>query len=79
MVTETREMMQSIQEWSSLIDIQAYLKSMFRISEHLASASGDLWSAVRMLAMLYMIGAEARVVRTMVVETRSTQALNSVA
>ena len=42
MVTETREMMQSIQEWSSLIDIQAYLKSIFRISEHLASASGDL-------------------------------------
>ena len=76
MVTETREMMQSIQEWSSLIDIQAYLKS---ISRNLASASGDLWSAVRMLAMLYMIGAEARVVRTMVVETRSTQALNSVA
>ena len=76
MVTETREMMQSIQEWSSLIDIQAYLIS---ISRNLASASGDLWSAVRMLAMLYMIGAEARVVRTMVVETRLTQALNSVA
>ena len=44
--------------------------------EHLANDSADVCSAVRMLAMLYKTGAEAKVVKKMMVETRSMHALN---